>query len=462
MKSTSETLSPTRVKLSVEVPYAELKPRVDEAYKSIGQQVQIPGFRRGKVPPRLIDNRVGRGTVITEAVNGALPELFSQAVQEAGIRPIGRPSVELGEMPLEGETDLTFTVELDIVPEFDLPEYDGIALQVDVAEVDESGVETALTNLRQRFGTLTGVERAVQDGDFLSIDLRAAIGEDEIDAVEGVSYEVGSGTMLEGLDDAVIGLSAGEEATYTTPLAGGDRKGEDAEVTVKVLSVKERELPELEDDFASMASPFDTMDELMADLRSQAERESVFRQGVQARDKLLDHLLEAAAIPVPEGAVADEVHEHLERENRLEDDTHRAEVKESTEKQLQTELLLDKLADTEEVEVGQQELVEYIVMTAQQRGVNPNELAQQMDQQNQVPAVMAEVRRRKALALVLEKATVTDTDGNDVDLNALDEQVEDAEETDGADEAATEANAADAAAEADALADADETSAAKA
>jgi trigger factor len=420
VKSAVETLNPTRVKLTVEVPFEELKPSLDAAYATIGSQIQVPGFRKGKVPSRIIDQRVGRGAVLQEAVNEALPQFYGQAVEENKVRPIGQPEVDVTEVPAEEGQELKFTVEVDVRPEVTLPEdFSTITVEVDEAKASDEDVEERLVALQERFGTLKGVERAVEDGDFVSIDLRAVIGDDEIDSVTGISYEVGSKNMLDGLDEALVGMEAGETKTFTAPLAGGDREGEDAEVTVTVQSVKVRELPALDDDFAQLASEFDTLRELREDVTKQAERAKKFEQGVQARDKVLEHLLDTLDIPVPDGIVEAEVHAHLENESRLEDDEHRAEVDASTRKALKAQFLLDAIAEREEVSVEQPELIEYLVMSAQQYGMDPNQFAQAIDQQGQVPAMVAEVARRKALAAVLEKATVVDTAGTEIDLNEV-------------------------------------------
>ena len=452
MKSAVETLTPTRVKLTVEVPAADLKPRLDAAYKSIGANVQIPGFRKGKVPNRIIDQRFGRGAVVQEAVNEALPEYYTQAMTENGLTPLSQPEVNLTSLPMEDGQDLAFEAEVDIVPQFDLPDFSGIEVEVEPVQASEEDVQTRIDNLRERFGTLKPIKRKAKTGDHLTIDLSAVIGDEEIDSVTGVSYEIGSGTMLDGLDTALRGTKAGDTVEFQSPLAGGDRKGEKADVTVTVQAAKERELPELDDEFAQLASQFDTMDELRADLAQQAEQGARFEQGVAARDKVLEAMLTMVEIPVPDSLVEAEVHRHLEGENRLEDDEHRAEVTESTTKAMQTQFLLDALVKRDEVEVDQGELIEYIMMTAQQYGMNAQQFAQQIDQQNQVPAMVAEVGRRKALANVLEQAKVTDTEGNVVDLDAIEgddedevaagdqvmeagDEVVDADETDPADEA---------------------------
>ncbi|GAA1249170.1 trigger factor [Janibacter melonis] len=419
MKSAVEKLNPTRVKMTVEVTSEELAPHVDAALKTIGSQIQVPGFRAGKVPSRIIEQRVGKAAVLQEAVNEALPEFFGQAVEAEELKPLGQPEVEITSLPLEDGEQLEFTVEVDVRPEVTLPDYDGLAVTVDPVTVSDEDVEARMTELRERFGTLTGVDRAVEDGDFVSIDLRAEIDGQEIDAVEGISYEVGSGTMLEGMDAALVGLNKGESADFTSPLAGGDQAGQDASCTVTVQSVKVRELPEVDDDFAQMASEFDTAEELRADVAKQAEQAKKFEQGIQARDKVLEALLEQVQIDLPESIVEGEVHQHLEQEGRLEDDEHRAEVDESTRKALTSQFLLDAIVEAEQVEVGQPELVEYLVMQAQQYGMDPNQFAQLIDQQGQVQAMVGEVGRRKALAAVLDKASITDTDGNAIDLDEL-------------------------------------------
>ncbi|MEO7746621.1 MAG: trigger factor [Actinomycetota bacterium] len=420
MKSAVETLNPTRVKLTIEVPFDELKPSLDAAYKTIGSQVQIPGFRRGKVPARIIDQRVGRGAVIEEAVNEALPRFYGQAVDESKLRPLGQPTVDVTGVPDPAAGgELVFTAEVDVRPQITLPDYAALAVAVDDVTVEDSDVDDEITGLRQRFGTLVGVERAAVEGDFVSIDLAAEIDGEQIDAVTGVSYEIGSKNMLDGLDEALVDMSAGDTKQFDAPLAGGDREGQTASVTVTVASVKERELPELDDDFAQLASEFDTLAELTADLRAKAERSKRLQQGVQARDKVLDALLDATEIPVPPALVEAEVHSHLDGEGRLEDDEHRAEVSSNATKALQTQFLLDAIVEKEQVSVTQPELIEYLVLSAQQYGMAPDAFAKAVDESGQVQGMVAEVARRKALAVVLEQAVVTDASGNVVDLEAL-------------------------------------------
>ena len=326
MKSAVETLNPTRVKLTVEVPYEELAPSVDAAYKTISQQVAIPGFRKGKVPPRIIDQRVGRGAVLQEAVDKALPDFYAKAVQEVDVRPLGRPTVEVTDVPEGTDGDLKFTVEVDVRPQITLPDLDALTVTVDDAEVTEADVDERVESLRERFGTLMAVDRPVADGDFITLDIAIAVDGEEVEAAKSLSYQVGTGRLVEGLDDVLPGLSAEETTSFDTVLPGGELAGKTAHVTITVQGVKERELPVVDDDFAQLASEFDTLDELREDLRGQAAQAKVFDQGIQARERLVEQLLESLDIPVPDAVIADEVHHHLEGEGRLEDDEHRAEV----------------------------------------------------------------------------------------------------------------------------------------
>lgn len=436
MKSSVEQLDPTRVKISVDVPYAELKPSIDEAYKTIGGQVTIPGFRQGKVPARIIDQRVGRPAVIQEAVNNGLDGFYREAVEEHDLKPLGQPEVEISEVPgLDGteDGDLTFTVEVDVRPTIELPAYDTISVEVDPIEVTDEDVDAELEQLRTRFGTLSSVDRPAAKDDFVTLDLVATIDGEEIDTASDISYQVGAGTMLDGMDEALDGLSADETTTFETTFAGGEHAGETGTVSITLSAVKVRELPEADDDFAQLASEFDTIDELRTDLREQAAKQKETDQGAQARDKVLESLIETLNVPVPEKVVTDEVERHLESESRVDDDEHRKEVTEETERNLRTQFILDSIAEVEEVEVTQPELIEYLISASQQYGMNPNEFAQMLDSSGQVNALVGEVTRRKALAAALAGAVVKDTAGNVVDMEEFTSPAEE-EAPEGADD----------------------------
>ncbi|WP_433677323.1 trigger factor [Microbacterium gorillae] len=436
VKSTVEKLSPTRVKLHITVTPEELQPSIKHAYEHIAQDVQIPGFRKGKVPAPIIDQRIGRGAVIEHAVNEGLDTFYREAVTAHEVRIVGRPAAEIIEWPAEKDFsgDLIVDVEVDVVPDFELPDLSGITLTVDAVEVDENAVSEELDRLRSRFGTLVTVDRPAKTGDFVELDLVATIDGKEIDRAEGVSYEVGSGELLEGTDEAVESLTAGEDTTFRSKLIGGEHAGSEAEVSLTVKAVKERELPEADDDFAQIASEFDTIAELRESLKERVASQGAFSQGSAARDKLVEALIEATDIPVPAALVEDQVHQHLEQEGRLEDDEHRAEVTEASEKQFRTQVILDRIAENAKVQVSQDELTQYLVQSAAQYGMAPQEFVEILQQGNQLPSLIGEVARNKALAVALGKVTVVDTDGKAVDLSDF-VAVEDEAE---ADEAAAE------------------------
>lgn len=423
MKTSLERVTPTRVKLNIEVPFADFKPALDASYKEVAQQIQVPGFRRGKVPAVMIDQRVGREYVVENALNSQLDSYYQQALGETGVVPLARPEVEVQQAPslndADKEADVSLTITVEARPEIELPDYEGIELTVEPREAKDEDVEKALDELRGRFGTLKSVDRPAKDGDFTTIDISASIDGETVDEATGLSYEIGSGTMLEGIDEALIGLSVDEDAAFETKLAGGEHSGEDATVKVTLTAVKERELPEADDEFAQMASEFDTVEELRASLREGAEKDAVMQQGVEARDKALDALLEKVEVALPESVIEEQVEAHFNSPNQDEDhdtEEHRAEVRENTEKAFRAEVVLDKIADEEEIGVEQNELLEYIFQTSQQYGMDPQQFMQMLGQGGQIEAVVGEVRRRKALAKVLEAAKVKDTDGKDVDL----------------------------------------------
>ncbi|WP_022881005.1 trigger factor [Gryllotalpicola ginsengisoli] len=419
MTTTVEQLSPTRVKLTTTVTPEQLKPSITHAYEHIAGEVTIPGFRKGKVPPAIIDSRVGKATVLEHAINDALEPAYREAITETKVRPLGRPEADIASVPdaKTFEGDLVVTFEVDVRPQITVPDYDKLPITVEAAEVTDEDVEAELDRLRSRFGTLVTVDRPAKAGDFVQIDLSAKIGDETVDTAENISYEVGSGELIEGIDEAIDSLTAGETTTFTSKLLGGDHEGEDAEITVTINSVKERELPEADDDFAQISSEYDTIAELREGLKAEAARAKAFQQGNEARTKLVDTLLEKVEIPVPEAVIEDEIHRHLEAENRLEDEEHRAEVKEASEKALRTQILFDEIAEAEKVTVSQNELTSYLVQASQQYGMDPNEFVKILSDNGQIPQMVGEVARNKAIAIALGKATVTDTNGAPVDLS---------------------------------------------
>jgi trigger factor len=432
VKSTVEQLSPTRVRINVEVPFTELEPDFDRAFKQLAQQVRLPGFRPGKAPRKLLEARIGRGAVLEQVVNDALPSRYSEAVTTSEVRPLGQPDIEVTK--LEDGEELVFTAEVDIRPEITIPDLEALKIEVDPIEVSDDDVDAELQNLRARFGTLKGVERPVEDGDFVSIDLSASVdGKDVPDAkTEGLSHEVGSGQLIEGLDEALVGLTEGETKVFTTTLAAGEHAGDEAQVTVTVKSVKERELPEPDDEFAQLASEFDTIDELKASLKDQVERVKRVQQAEQIRDKALETLLDQTEVPLPEKIVQaqidDTVHNAIHNLDHDEDAFAKAleaqgssreefdkDNKENAERAVKTQLVMDAIADQLNVQVGQNDLTERLVLMSRQYGLEPQQLLQYLQENNQLPVMFADVRRGLAVAAVVHGATVTDTDGNVID-----------------------------------------------
>jgi len=418
VKSSVEVLSPTRVRLDVEVPYADLEPHVANAYKKVAAQVNIPGFRKGKIPASMIDQRVGRGTVIDEAINSALPLFYGQAAREHNVAVIGRPEVDVKEFV--DNDKLVFTVEVDVRPEVVLPDFSKITIEVDDVVVADADVDEQIESLRTRFGTLTTVEGEVKNGDFTTLDMTAFIDGKEVDGGQAndISYEVGSDKMIDGLDEKLIGMKAGDVKTFETQLVG-QQEGEKGEVTVTVKAVKERELPPVDDAFAKLASEFDTLAELMSDFVARLERVKKMEQGAQARDRLVEKLLAENEIPVPDNLVELEVNDHLEGEGRLEDAEHRAEVDGQVRSSLKSDFLLDAIVSAEEVQITEIELTEYLVRTSQRYGMAPQQFAEELQKAGQIQQLVAEVTRAKALASVLGRITVKDASGNLIDLEAL-------------------------------------------
>ncbi|WP_415950350.1 trigger factor [Streptomyces sp. KLOTTS4A1] len=446
MKSAVETLNPTRVRLTVEVPFEELKDSLDAAYKKINQQVTVKGFRKGKIPARVIDQRFGRGAVLEEAVNDALPKFYTQAVNEAELNVLGQPEVDITDLK-DNET-LNFTAEVDVRPEIEIPDFSGIEVEVDAIEVTDEDVEKSVEQLRERFASTSPVERAAAEGDVVTLDLEAKVdGEVLADGVASdVSYTIGSGELLDGIDEAVTGLEAGGEATFTSQLKGGSAEGKDAEVTVKVSQVAARELPELDDDFAQLASEFDTLEELKADSRKRLANMKEYDQATQAQERVLEKLLELVEIPVPEKLLEDEVNTrrhnlenhqlgqmglNLEQYLQIQGKTveeFEAETKEQAVKGIKTQFVLDELVNKEKLNVSQEELTEHLMRRAASSGMSPDQFAQAVVEGNQVPMLVGEVARGKALAVVVEAATVKDTNGEVVDLSDDEDEVEEAAE----------------------------------
>jgi trigger factor len=463
VKSAVETLSPTRAKLTVEVPFEELKPSLDAAYKKIAQQINVPGFRRGKVPPMVIDRQVGRGAVLDQAINDVVPQKYVEALQANSLQPLAQPDIEVTKF--EDNEALEFTAEVDIRPEITLPDYTGVEAQVDDLELTDADVEEQVQALRERFATLIDVERPAAEGDFVVMDLVATRDGEPIEGAEvsGMSYRVGRGGMLDGLDEALVGMAAGDEKTFQSELVGGDLVGQAVDVSVTVSQVQEQELPELDDEFAQMASEFDTVEELTADVRERLGRGKRLEQAAAARDAVLEQLLENVEVPLPEIVVTDELNARrrnveeqlayagISMDKYLEDEGQtmeefEADLERRVRDAVAAQFLLDEVAKKEEFSIEQAELSEHLVRRAQQSGQEPQEFANHMFEHNHIPELVQEILRGKALARIVEAAVVKDASGNVVELKNLrpdgtigEPEAQDDETTDQAGNAATDA-----------------------
>lgn len=461
MKTSVDKLSDTRVKLNVTVPFDELGKEIDQAYKAIAQQVNIPGFRRGKAPRQLIDARFGRGPILEQVVNDMLPTRYEQALAENDLNPLGQPDIDVTK--IEDNDVVEFTAEIDVRPEIEVPDFSQISVTVPELKVDDAAVDAELDTLRERFGELKDTKRKLKKDDFAIIDLEATINGEKLEdaSTEGLTYRVGADDLMDGLDKAIKGLKTGEEAEFTSEIQYGDHKGEEATVKVTVQQTKERKLPELDDDFAQLASEFDTVEELRNSTREQVEENAKAQQAADIRDEVLKAALAQTEFALPESVVDEQVHNQLHQllgqmahdENALAQlleaqGTTREEFdkqsREQAEESVRTQLFLDAVADQEQPEVSQQELTDHILFTAQSYGMDPNQFVAQLQQSGQIANLFSDVRRGKALAIAISRTQVADEAGNPVDPNEYFGEVEENAADTGAAESAESAESTEA------------------
>lgn len=434
MKTTVEKPKPAHAKIILEITPEDLKPTIDGAYADISTQISVPGFRKGKVPSRIIDQRVGRGAVLEHAVNKGLDNFYRDAMVSNDLRPLGSPKANIDTWPAEKDFsgDLVVTIEVDVFPELVIPEFESITLTVDTAVIDPSDVEAELDRLRSRFGTLASVDRPAHKGDFVQISLVAHIDDNEVDSASNVSYEIGSGELLEGIDEALETLTAGEIAHFESTLVGGDHEGEKAQITLTLEEVKERQLPEADDDFAQLASEFDTIGQLRSNLRENIKHRKAMEQANAARQALVDHLLKTIEIPFPEHLVEEAVEEYLKSNDLTEDEAAKAEHTEAQTKVLKTQIVCEALIHMQKISVTEHDLNTYVYQAASQYGMDPNEFARIVSENNQVNSIASEIANSKALSKALAYISVVDTAGETLDLSQFfpreDEQSETSED----------------------------------
>ena len=442
MKTTVDKLSDTRVKLTVNVPFAELDQEIDQAYAAIAQQVSIPGFRKGKAPRQLIDARFGRGPILEQVVNDMLPSRYEQAVKENDLKVIGQPDVDISK--IEDKDFVEFTAEVDIRPEFEIPDFSKISVTVPALKADEEDVDKALEELAERFGELKDTKRKMKTGDFAIIDIDVEVDGKKIEEAssKGMTYQIGDDNLIKGLDTALRGLKTDEDAEFTTTITAGEHKDEEGTVKVHVQQTKERKLPELDDEFAQMASEYDTIEELREATKGQVEENGKAQQAGAIRDEVLKAALAKTSFELPQAVVEEQVHNQLHQVlgQMAHDDKALAKLLESqgtsreefdkqsreqAEESVRTQLFLDALAEQESPEVSQQELTDHILFTAQSYGMDPNQFIQQLQSSGQIGNLFSDVRRGKALAAAICRVDVKDEDGNKVDATEFFGEVED-------------------------------------
>ncbi|HZK32159.1 MAG TPA: trigger factor, partial [Corynebacterium sp.] len=447
MKTSVEKLNDTRVKLTVNVPFSELDQEFDQAYAAIAQQVNVPGFRKGKAPRQLIDARFGRGPILEQVINDMLPAKYQEACEEHNLKVIAQPQIDISQV--EDNDFVEFTAEVDVRPDFEVPDFADFTITVPALKVDDEDVDAEIDELRARFGELKDTKRQLKTGDFAVIDLEAEVDGEKIEeaATEGLSYEVGSDDLIQGLDTALRGLKSEEEAEFTAQLESGEHAGKEATIKVRVQQTKERKLPELDEEFAQMASEFDTVEELRENTRTQLEESKKGDQAAAIRDEVLKLALEKVDFSLPESVVDEQVHSQLHQllgqmahdEDALAQlleaqGTTREEFdktsREQAEESVRTQLFLDTLAENEDPEVSQQELTDHILFTAQSYGMDPNQFVQQLQQGNQIANLFADVRRGKALAAAICRVAVKDEEGNEIDPKQYFGEIEEDEEAD--------------------------------
>lgn len=444
MKTTVDKLSDTRVKLTVNVPFAELDKEIDQAYAAIAQQVSIPGFRKGKAPRQLIDARFGRGPILEQVVNDMLPSRYEQAVQSEDLKVIGRPDVDISK--IEDKDFVEFTAEVDVRPEFEVPDFSEISVTVPAIKAGEEDVDKALEDLAERFGELKDTKRKMKTGDYAIIDITAEVDGEKIEeaSTEGLSYSIGDDNLIKGLDTALRGMKTGEDNEFTSTIQSGEHKDEEATFKVHVQQTKERKLPDMDDEFAQMASEYDTIEELREATKTEVEESKKAEQAGQIRDEVLKAALADVDFELPQSVVDEQAHAQLHQIlGQLAHDekalaqlleaqgTSREEfdqqTREQAEESVRTQIFLDAVAEKEEPEVSQQELSDHILFTAQSYGMDPNQFIQQLQSNGQIANLFSDVRRGKALAAAICRTTVKDEEGNDVDVEQYFGEVEEDE-----------------------------------
>jgi len=427
VKTSVKELADSRVRVDVDVEASDVDRRLERTARGLGSELRVPGFRKGKVPAAVVMQRVGREAVMEEALREALPEWYERALLDAGITPVGDPKLDVSALPGEGEP-LSFSIEVAVRPKGRLGGYRGLEVgKVDV-EVPEDAVEAELERMREGFASLRPVERAAAEGDFLLVDYHGVIDGEPFEGGEAHDFllELGAEGLLEGFDEALTGASAGDEREVEVRFPDEYRPerlaGKDATFKVEVKEVREKQLPDLDDDFAVQASEFDTLDELRADVESKIRRALEQRADDDFRQSAVDAAVAEATVEVPDdvvGARATEMWERVERslqargiapetylrmQNRSRDELI-ADARPDAEQALKREAVLAAVADEERIEVSDEELVESLRHTAEEHeGTTPEKLLDRLRSQGRDALLREEMRLRKAADVIADSA----------------------------------------------------------
>ena len=425
MKTSVESLDPVKVKLTVEVEPKRVKQALDRAARELAKQVDIPGFRPGKAPRRLLEQRFGEGVVTQQAMDDVLSDYYAEALQSEELEPVAQPEVDVE--TFDEQEGCRFTAEVEIRPEFEPPDHTGIAVTYPEWDVDDEQIVEQLDQLRERFAEVDEVERAAKTGDLITLDLDVEVDGTKLEsaAVEDALYEVGSGGVTPKLDEEAVGKQAGDSFSYTDQLPEGypEHGGSEATFHVTVKDVREKTLPELDDDFATTASGFDTLDELKADVRRSLLARSIQEAQHELRGRVLEAYLARAELDLPPAMIESEKQQRMEQleaqaeqyglavEQVLEaQDTTLEEFESNAQQQaeqgVKAQLVLDALAREIDIELDPADLDQEIMRHAQQHNMQPEDIAQIIQQQGSLPALIGDVLRRRTIDAIIDAADV--------------------------------------------------------
>lgn len=425
MKTSLEQLEPTKVKLTVEVEPARVQRAFDQAARHLSQDIQLPGFRKGKVPRRLLESKIGKGAIAQHAMEDFLGEFYAEAVQTEDVRPVAPPELDL--QHFDEEDGCAFEATIQVRPEIELPDHEGISVTFPDHEVTDADVEEQLEQMRERFAEVEEVDRAARRGDYVTIDLTVRKEGEVIEdaTAEDAMYEVGSGGVTPKLDEELPGSVAGQTLTYVDELPEDypEYGGQKVEFTVEIKDVRAKELPPLDDDFAMTASEFDTIDELREDIRRNLRQRRMGEARQTLRSQILEAYLALVDVPLPEAMVEDEAESRLQQirdqaeqyglsfEELVEmqggdPEELTANIHEQSAESVKARLVLEALAEQLDIEAEVPDLEQEIMRHAYQRNVDPSELARAIDEQGSMGVLAGDVIRRKTLDLLVEAAEV--------------------------------------------------------